>query len=106
MEVYQRAIERMCEMMSDVLQQEIRNLELQLEDLFIAPDRRRTLEIEIHFLRNGYRILPIGLRILGIQNRITGQIVYETTDNELRYARMTKQSWLEIIQKAEKLKQP
>jgi hypothetical protein len=82
------------------LQQEIRNLELALEDLFISPERRRMLNIEIHLLRNGYRILPIGLRILGIQNRKTGKIVYETTYNELRYGIFI--DWLKLVQEAEK----
>ena len=84
--------------MSPALQQEIRNLELALEDIWIAPERRHTIEIEIHLLRNGYRIVPTGIRILGIQNRETGQFIYETTYNELRYAPLTKQQWLKMVE--------
>ena len=86
---------------SDELQQEIKELESQSEDMLTSPERKRTLEIEVHLLKNGYRIIPIGLRILGIQNSETGQIVYETTYNELLFARLTPQLWLKIAQENE-----
>jgi hypothetical protein len=87
--------------MSPAIQAEIRKLELEKEDVLCPPERRRMLDIETHLLRNGYRIVPIAPRTLGIQSWETSKIVYETTYNELRYASIQPGQWLKMAQESE-----
>lgn len=81
------------------IQQEIEELEREAADPFTSAEHRYALELRAHLLRNGYRLVevPMDKSVFHVIHLISGASVMNVSRNELRYARMGKQGWVDVL---------